>query len=266
MQLAQRATFGYNHCKCPASPDVRRDGSVSTMLLADWKMRGERAMVHLVARHAIWVILLAIAGGCHGSLDSMTLDDAVRVRQDGLRRIRSFFDNNPSEATRIGICLLRTDGVGHRRFWQVTDNSLDDVLAKELITALRDHSEPITETLPCYQCHFCPPFGTVVVAGRNSALVITIGESGAHVGDITGLFVNRPFFRALERFVVEEAIINMDQYYWLHLSSFRKASGELSLNAPADHDVMNSTEALEKAIKKWPPGSFDDPTGASDNP
>jgi hypothetical protein len=139
----------------------------------------------------------------------------------------------------------------------VTDNSLSNILVKELVEALRYHSEPISERVPVYGAHSCWAWGHVVVEGRNIALVITIEESGAHAGDLNGLFVNKPFFRALERFVVQKEIITKNKYYWSKLACFRKAAGELSLNASHHHRDIDSVEALEEAVKKWPPGSRD---------
>jgi len=190
----------------------------------------------------------------------MTREYAVKVQQRGLRRIQAFFDNEPLDPNWIGILLLSSVGGGYDSspYYIVSDDNWDGASEKELPSALRDHSEPICERVPCYSATFCSPWGGVVVAGRNSALMITIEESGAHVGDLNGLFVNKPFFRALERFVVQKDIIAKDKYYWQQLASFRKAAGELSLNAYSGE--IKSAEALEKAIKNWPPGSLDDPT------
>ncbi len=216
----------------------------------------ESVMSRLVRICVICASLVVIVGGCAHPPNPMTRDYAVRVQQRGLRRIQSFFDSNPSGPDCISICLL-TNELDTKRWRVVTDNSLGNILVKELVEALRDHSEPISERVPVYGAHSCWAWGHVVVEGRNSALVITIEESGAHVGDLNGLFVNKPFFRALERFVVQKEIISKNEYYWSKLAYFRKAAGELSVNASHDDLKIDSAEALEKAIKKWPPGSRD---------
>jgi len=217
-------------------------------------------MMRLGARLAACVALSAILWGCAAPPNPMTFDYAVKVQQNGLRRIRAFFEDNPADPTEISVCYLDLEaGVFWGRYWNVPESRGDSDMAlfRELIEALRDQSKPIREEIPVYQATASQALGAIIVSGRNSAIEIIIEENGAHVGDLTGLFVNKPFFRALEQFMVRQKIIENDEYYWWRVAALRKAGGELSLWAP-NHGI-DSAEALEKAIKKWPPGSLDNP-------
>ena len=199
----------------------------------------------------------------------MTQDYAVRVQQRGPARICRFFKDNP-EAVRgtveMGLISYNTEvALPHddpfpflHPFAYFCLNN-DERLVSRLAEALRNHTEPIREEVPHTGCVGGVLWGQVVLVGIESALVISIdGESGAYVGSSSGLFVNKPFFRTLERFVLEEGVIDeKDEYHWLAIATLRKGAGELSLRAPR-RDI-NSAADLAKALKKWPPGAFDGP-------